>query len=235
MSKHDHNFATTRNPLIQAVVKGLYRFKKTSDAKAVLDGIRTQFTLAKQQPEEAKDRCVIIWIEGFKLSKSEKEEGYKGHYALVSYHKTEDKLFYTITSEKLDTDLKYHPKRNHVNERMPNWGHPILRAIKKGKVYADKQEAMIDLQKLQVQYPTTSVPGTNKLLLMIFSRKADAKNPVSKHVLDIVPNKEGEGFIIVEKKRNFQSPNQKSVARKIQSTDVPVGYFTQMLASKRKR
>ncbi len=93
---------------------------------------------------------------------------------------------------KLNVELARHPQQQRRKTSHPNWGHPILRLIEKGRRYDTLAEAERDLQLLHEEYPTTTIPLGNKLNIMVYSAKYG--NNVRKFVLEI--KSDGDGFMI---------------------------------------
>jgi hypothetical protein len=193
----EQHYANMANPHVSALVTGRYRFEHEGIAKQKMDYFRKSFTTARQEatadiPENKE--VLVLWIRDFAVTPEEIEEGYLGHYAFITPERMETGI-YTLACVKLDTELKYHPRRTRKKSRLPNWGHPILRAVKKGKHYKTLDGIQAELDALHIEYPETTIPGDNKLLLMIFDRQKDAKEPAQKYVITIVTDKEKGGYL----------------------------------------
>lgn len=222
------SYASIANKNIAAVVGRLFRFKTEQAAIEKLEFIKESFVISAQQEENPPKPCVIMWIKNFEVTENEKKAGRVGNFAFVTYEKMEDGL-YTLSATKIDKELKNHPSRKRQKQNCPNWGHPILRSVKKGKIYPSIEEVSAELQNLQMEYPETSIPGQNKLYIMIFSREGGARNPIQKYLLEI-KNEQGGGFKIDCKKNDYETrKNTKN------SSDNTAGHFTSMVALKRNR
>lgn len=190
MSKKTKNFATAAAPVIEAVMEQLLSLASEAQALEWLRVIEDGFVTSKHQlPTKDRRKSVILWVKDYEVSDEEKAKGYLGHFIAVSY-KPKDKRW-TLYPTKMLMDLKHHPQRAYKNDQKhPNWGHPILRAIKKSKPYKTLDAANAALNSLHEDFPTASIPTKSKLYLMIFSREDNPAKPVQKYVFEIraLPN-----------------------------------------------
>lgn len=187
-------YANTENMLIAAVIEGRYSFKSEPDAQEVLKSMRGKFVLSKMTPSDEKE-SLIIWIKGFEIEKGEKN--FTGNFASIFVEQKEDKKW-TLKAQKIPTELKHHPQRKYEKAQHPNWGHPLLRQIKKKKVHETVEPLQSMLQTLQEDYPKTSVPAAGKLYIMIYEKAQDKKKggAVNRYVLEIKAGEDGVGFFI---------------------------------------
>jgi hypothetical protein len=232
--KPKERYANAKNKHIAAVIGKLYRFESEAIAAEKLKSLGEYFTPARNQEENPPKPCLIMWIKDFAVTKAQKEKGFMGNYAFMTVEKREDDTLYTLSATKLDTELKYHPRRKRIAAKMPNPGHPILRAAQKGKTFATIEEAQAELEKLHLEYPQTTVPAQNKLYLMVFSRKDNPHMPVQKFVLEI-KNLQGGGFGLEYKKNEFKGRIAPAGAAQDKAEDMPMGHFTSMVALKRNK
>jgi hypothetical protein len=188
-----HRYANALSIEVAAAVNGLYKFNTEEQAARKLATIGHNFTLAREQAQTTLP-SITLWMREYELTEEEAAKGFLGNFGRLQVEEQDDGLF-TIHAHKIERALNLHPVRKRPATRTPNWGHPILRAIQKGTHYTTLEAAQDDLQKLQLEYPETTVPATNKLFLMIFSRRDDPKNPIQKYVLEI-NNLQGGGFVI---------------------------------------
>lgn len=191
--------ASLNNPTIAAIVEGGYRFANEEQALNQLNAVRDFFTISRQQQEGLKDGQIILWIKSYALTPEEKQGGYTGNFAIISVVKR-DKGKFSLEAVKLESELKYHPERRRPKHKHPNWGHPILRAIQKGRKFKAVEDAQAELTRLHEEFPECTIPLSTKLYLIIYSRKD--KPPVQKFVLEIQPSKEGDGMFFVDVQRN---------------------------------
>ncbi|MEM6455776.1 MAG: hypothetical protein AAF772_11825 [Acidobacteriota bacterium] len=176
--------ASMRHRVVNAACKGHLTFLTHEDAQDQLNFFR-RFELPSVQPDE--EHALKMWVAGFGITSDEAKEGYMGNFCTLRITGA-DKLGFRIKADKIDTALKYHPRRKRLKKDMPNWGHPALKKISTGKaVFETEEEAKTILENLRNEFPKTTVPRwpeLNELNLMIFSRKYQPKC-VKKFVLRI--------------------------------------------------
>ncbi len=226
-------YANAKNKHIAAAIQKLYRFETEDSAVDKLKNLAEHFTPAKNQEENPPKPCLIMWIKDFDIAKAEKERGYMGNYAFMTVEHLEDEKLYTISATKLETELKFHPRRKRMPAKMPNPGHPIIRSAQKGKTFDTIEEVQKELEKLHLEYPKTTVPAQNKLYLMVFSRKDNPQAPVQKYVLEI-NNLQGGGFQLEYKKNEFKR-RIGPASKENKQEEAPMGHFTSMVALKRNK
>ena len=217
-----------------AAINGLYRFEREKSAHAKLEAITLGCVLTKDQPEEG----VALWIRDFALTQAQEEAGYLGNFAVIRVVRMADEDgYYTLDVTAVDKELRYHPLRKRIAQRSPNWGHPLLRAVKAAKQYGTLEEVEALLQQLHLEYPETTVPAANKLYLMIFSREETPEKPLQKYVLEI-ENLQGGGFTIVARKNEYKAKPKVKRVGDVSTPGIsatPTGHFASMVALKRKR
>lgn len=209
-------YATTRHPNMHAVVTGKFRFQTMEQAVAKLQHLSQHFVVSKEQPEpqEGADYTPLrLWIRGFAVSKEEEDAGYRGHFAIVSVKKRKGgkgkKPSFYLHAEKDDAPLAKHPQKERPTQAYPDWGHPILRALKKDPVFDSITEANQFLDHFHETFPETSIPAQNKLYAMVYQKQLDeSATPVTKYVFEIVLGGETGGFRI-EMKENTQKKRKK--------------------------
>lgn len=236
-------YANVSNPHVNALVTGRYRFEHEGVAKQKMEFFRKSFIIAKQDATadipESKD-VLVMWIRDYAIASEELEQGFLGNYAFVTPEQMDNGI-YTLACIKLECELKHHPRRTRKKTTLPNWGHPILRSVKKGKHYPTLEAIQAECDALHIEYPQTTIPGNNSLYLMIFDRKDDPKEPAQKYVLNIVANKEKGGFNFEYKKNTFEGnlalPKESNVKKmqKDEVTQLTSGYFASMVTLKRKK
>lgn len=219
-------YATVKNPTIEAIVNGLFRFDDPAKAVERLHTLKQYFTIAKDQPEEPLQ--IRIWINGYDITEEEEKLGHMGNFAIVQCYEPEENKFGLI-AHKEEVELKFHPQRRRRISKHPNWGHPVLRLVKKGQTYDSIEEARAKLAQLHEEYPNISIPCTSKMYIIIYSR--DKKPPVQKYVLEIKANEENKFYIEAteNKYKRTKSPTQATK----ENTEA-VGSFTAKVLLKRK-
>ncbi|MDX1974399.1 MAG: hypothetical protein SFT92_01860 [Rickettsiales bacterium] len=233
-------YATANHPSIHAVVKSLYRFANKQQALERMESLKDHFVTSKHMAQGQPDETLIIWIRGFELKPTEADAGYKGHYALIAPREIENER-YTLTATKLESELNYHPQKARPKRRHPDWGHPILRDIKKKRIYFTMEEAMNELQRLHEEYPEVTIPGEHQLLAILFERKKGSKSPVTKYKFNIRALPDG-GFMIDPKenkrplvRKTTQRPPAPTAEGAEPGAQSQSGYFTAMVALKKRK
>ena len=199
IDKQRPRYATIQNPSVEAIVNGLYRLPDEAQAKKRLEQLRSYFTVSRESP----DNAVVLWIKGYDVTDEEDAKGYLGNYALVFIEKTADKKF-TLKTKKLESEPAYHPQRKRKRERHPNWGHPLMRQVKKARRFSTVDDARGVLMKLHEEYPEVTIPTLNKLYVMVYTRAPDEKATIQKFVLEIKPQKDG-GYLIDAQQNNYKA------------------------------
>jgi hypothetical protein len=239
MSEKSKRYASVNNPTINAVVHELYCLPTEELASEKLEQIRSHFIISTKQLNNATP-SVHLWIKGFDVKPEQEAQGVIGNFAVVSYKKTDDTaspkwlLYATI----LDTPAQSHPQRAQVMRDNPNWGHPVMRSIRKGKKYKTLEEAQSELNLLHTQFPRVSIPNMGKLFIMIYCADRPAKSRMVKHILKI--KLQPDASYTIECKENLpkemrpksdKKPNMPSVNSK-ESVE-PKGFFTASVALRR--
>lgn len=237
MQSSKKRIATAKHPTIEAVLNGMFRFEKAEQAIQRMSAIREFFVISKEQPEH--EAAIRLWIKGFSLTEDEEKEGYIGNFAIIRPRKVGDGK-YTLYAEKDTIPLKLHPQKLRPKRKHPDWGHPILRSIRKKTPFASVEEAQALLLKLHEEYPDVSIPVTGKLYIIIYTRTT--RPPVQKFVLEIMVADKG-GFYIECRENTFES-TQKAIAATEAGVAKPAdpafsgeapGYFASMVELKRSK
>jgi hypothetical protein len=219
MTKKVH--AGIYSPVMEAVLGEMFSFAEIKEAVMRLDHIRRTFVIAKEQPQ---DDQVLMWIKDYAITEEEKKEGYRGNFAVVSIAPLGENRF-TLKAEKQTLPLNQHPQKKRAPMSVPDWGHPLLRAIQKGYIYSTLEEAQKHLQNMHEQFPKVSIPGNNRLFTMIYRRPLDGKGPSVKKWILLIKAAQAGGFQI-EVKEN-QKPEKAPEKQK-------VGKFTAQVEIRKK-
>ena len=226
--------ATVRNPSVEAVVKQLLRLPDEATALRKIEQMRGHFVVSKQNIEESDTPHLMMWIKGFDVSDEELKKGFLGHFAIIAPKKLPDDRW-TLTPTKVELELGKHPQKKYQakKQRHPNWGHPILRKIKKGIDGVDLEDAVAYLMKLHEEYPEASIPGDMKLYLMIYAKAEKGDRPIKKYVFEVVQKE--IGYSVVYEENTYQA-EQEAKAPKAPELDKEVlGRFTAKAIMKKKR
>jgi hypothetical protein len=225
--------ATEKHPTIEAVINGLFRFEKKEQALARLEAIKNYFVISSKLPNDEDENVIKLWIRGYKIDEDEEKQGYLGNYAAIKISENDDR--FSLVAEKQRIALKYHPQRKRPKRKHPDWGHPALRIVKKGVIFDAIEDAQRILMQLHEEYPEVTIPNTNKLFIIIYSKALDNnRSPIQKFILEIKASREG-GFFIEYKQNNYQKkepvaakePEQEKTDKKTK------GRFTSMVELKR--
>lgn len=191
MDKEKLVIANTKSALIEAVITHSFRFADLTDAVAKIAFLKTHFiTTPHFVPDSPED--AVLWIKDYSLDAAEIEEGRTGNFAHVTWKQTPQGIF-TLTAQKLDVPLEKHPQRKTPNH--PDWGHYLLRNIRKGKHYVTLDEANNALRHMAETYPKACVLATNKLHVKVYKSKGENKNALEPMTLEVITAPEG-GFVI---------------------------------------
>jgi hypothetical protein len=225
--------ATMEDPTMEAIAGGHFRFATLQQAVSLLDRIGKQCIIASKQDriEADKPPTLRLWIRGYDLTEEEKKEGYRGHYARIAIERIEGGR-YRLVAEKMPVELKFHPQKERPKFQHPNWGHPILRCVLKNQKHATIEAARNELIRLHEEFPETTIPGTDKLHLMIFSRKTNP--PIQRITLRLAANADGTFRI-----EHFEQQKKKSApvpqAVNENTAENPAGKFTSLVSLQRKK
>lgn len=234
MKQKQKKAATTRNPSIEAVVKQLLRLPSEAEAVKKMNSLRKHFVVSKQHIEQSDTPNLMLWIKGFEVSKAELNDGFLGHFAVIAPKQLPDGRW-TLTATKLWLELAKHPQKKYQakKQRHPNWGHPVLRKIKKGVDGLSLEEGVGMLMKLHEEYPDASIPGELKLYLMIYKKADKGEKPITKWVFEMA--EQSEGIYRITYKTN--EPQEKPTAKKPTATtnNEVLGKFTAKAVMKKKR
>lgn len=205
-------YASVKNPTIEAILNENFRFSSPDQAKARLEGLRDTFITSRLPDDVDPDPSELkLWIRGYGLSGNMREKGYIGNYARFEIKRVETSKW-TLSPVLLSIDKKYHPQRRQPPRRHPNWGHPIMRDIKKCRVHKAVDTAQGELARLHELFPEVSIPLTNKMYIMVYQKTDDGEPPIKKWVLEIKATEDGKGFYIDNYPNTFQRDVREQVA-----------------------
>ncbi|MDG1286457.1 MAG: hypothetical protein P8P30_02710 [Rickettsiales bacterium] len=234
-------YASVKNPTIEAIISENFRFAEPDQAQTRLEALRETFITSRLPEDIDPDpKELKLWIRGYGLSANMREKGYIGNYARFEIKRAE-KGKWTLSPVLLSIDKKYHPQRRQPPSRHPNWGHPIMRDIKKNRVHTAVETAQNELARLHELFPEVSIPLTNKMYIMVYQKTDDGLPPIKKWVLEIKATDDGSGFYIDNYPNTYQADAREKAAGASGGTEPPkkqeaVGKFTSaaLLKSSRK-
>ncbi len=209
MSDADRKYATVQHPTIEALVHGLYKYINRKDAVSRMEGIRGNFVMSKDAPPSTKeDPIAVFWIKGYAVTEKEAADGFTGHFCRMEIA-TNSKGQFTLAASKVEVPLAKHPQKKRAQSTHPNWGHPVMRSIKKGKVYPTLEAAAGELELLHLEYPEVSIPGVNKLYLIIYEKREGVKQPTRKVALELVAKDAGFTILCKDNEKTDTKPASK--------------------------
>jgi len=241
---HSVNFMETKlsnkevaglnDPTIEAIVGGLFRFSRESQAVSLLQRLSKNFLISDDQEPVQPSGCptLKIWIHGFSVTESEQEKGFLGHFARLTIKKLDGGKV-TIVAEKISSSLSNHPMKKIPKRQNPNSGHRLVRAAARGKVYESIEQLRTEMLEMHEEFPETTIPGNDKILFMLYSRTSTP--PLRKVRLSIAPISSG-GYKL-ELADYIKKPNVTHTNEQVANApDAPkAGKFESMVKLQRKR
>jgi hypothetical protein len=222
------------DPTIEAIVGGLFRFSRESQAVSLLQRLSRNFLISDDQDPVPLNGCptLKLWIHGFSVTESEHEKGFIGHFARLKV-KTLDGGKVTIVAEKISSPLANHPMKKAPKRQNPNGGHRLVRAAMRGKIYDSLEQLRTELLEMHEEFPETTIPGNDKILFMLYSRTS--KPPLRKVRLSIVPVAAG-GYTL-ELADYVKKPTVLHTDKQVENAPVApkAGKFESMVKLQRKR
>lgn len=204
--------ANVKNPTIEAIAYELLRLPTEEQALERLNLLKDYFVISKKQLENLDKPTVLMWVRGYGVSEEEEKKGYVGHYMAISIKELRGGKF-TLSPTKILFDLKEHPQRQTIiTGKHPNFGHPVLRSVKNKRKFTTMQRAHNHLMRLHNDYPEVSIPGVNKLFIMIYSKEKPESSPIQKYKLEVKPAVDG-GFYIDCSLNEGRKPKEKNEKR----------------------
>ncbi len=204
MSTTTRKYATIKHPTIEALVGGHYKYKEHKQAVARFKSIAEYFVLSKEQPEKIDEPVVVFWIKGFDVTEKDEAAGFSGQFCEMRIKQLKNGIF-TLTATKIERPLAGHPQKKRPTSKHPNWGHPVMRAVKKKKKYDTIEAAQAELELLHLEYPEVSIPGQGKLYIIIYEKREGIARPTHKIALEIQLDKEDSKFYISSRDNEKQA------------------------------
>lgn len=220
-------YAHIDHPAISAILHELFRFHSEAEAAQQLAQMAEQFVISKKQPKAEKP-SLLLWIKGYELNGSDK--AVIGNYAIISCKEIDGRV--ALYATKQDVPGKEHPQRAQILRGTPNWGHPVMRAVRKKKVYESRGDVMANLASLHEDFPTVSTPTPDALYILVYCSERPANARMVKFKLTAEPCGEKSGFLIgckeINRKVTVPLPHK-------QPRENPKGKFSAKVAASRGR
>ena len=192
------NYASINNTIVEALLNGTFKFPNRENGRKFLQKLREKFIMAKSHEELLQQDKLKFWIKGYKITAEEQGNGALGNFCIVSLYDMPDGTC-RVQAEKEVIDIGLHPSRKRKAARMPNYGHPALRLAKKGTEFDKFVQVAEILLDLHNEFPDTTIPGKERLDLMVYSR--DGKNkPKTDKVRLAIKEKDGKFTLAIEEK-----------------------------------
>lgn len=224
MASITRKYATIHHPTIAALVGGHYRYKEKAQALTRFKNIAEHFVLSREQPQSSKDHPVVVfWIKGFALGEADDAAGFIGHFARMEITTLPNGLF-SLSAAKVERELSTHPQKKRPTSKHPNWGHPVMRAIKRAKPYKSIEDAQSELDLLHLEFPEVSIPGPGKLYIIVYEKREGIKRPTHKMAIEIEVRHEG-GFVLVARDNEKKPTAATDQLREAPDENGPEGYF----------
>ncbi len=181
-------------PILNSESNFVYQYDKKSFAIQRLQDIRRKYIISKEN-EELEEDNLLLWIKGYEITEKEELEGYLGNFCIVSL--VESKEGFSFKAEKIKKPLSNHPQKKRKNNLHPNWGHPILRKIRKQHFFYGESEARLQLNKLLNEYPKSAIPAGNRLYIFVWNREylEGGSKPFKKFIFEVVEKENGKYII----------------------------------------
>lgn len=243
MADKQRKYATAKHPTIEALIHGLYKYRERAQAVQRFTNIVNHFVLSKEQPESTPEEpAALLWIKGFAVTPEEEALGYTGHFCEMRIGRG-DKGVFTLIAKRIDKPITQHPQKKRLKSKHPNWGHPVMRAVKKSKRYETLEAASAELDLLHQEFPDVSIPGQAKLYIIVYEKREGISRPTHKIALEIKTHTDG-GYIITardnekqDKPKTVHAPGTTATAGSGETSAAPAqqGYFTSMVALRKKK
>lgn len=153
--------------LVDAALSARYRLPNKAEGSAKLKQLARYFS-----HESLTDDTLTLWVRGFALTPEQEKARFMGNFAALRLQPINPDDRWTIAAEKLERPIAAHPQKARLKLHHPNWAHPIMASIRKKKLYDDINDARAALDKLHHEFPTVSIPGPDKLAILVYSKSA---------------------------------------------------------------
>lgn len=203
----DRKIACTFNPIFEKIINGTAIFETKEEAENEVERLKGIYAFSKKLSKNGQE---ILWIRGYEISAEEEKEGYFGHFAEIHLGEKADGKF-ILEARKKNIELNSHPQRKRVIRRNPDWGHPALRSIKKGKLFNSKDEILAVFQQIATEYPETASIKDESLSCLVYSKKE--KPFIKKYIFNI------SDALTIKNDDNLDNNNQKEQSETPQNNE----------------
>ncbi|MDX2073878.1 MAG: hypothetical protein SFX19_05885 [Alphaproteobacteria bacterium] len=229
VKKDEKHYAYFEHETVQAMLHSLFRFQTAMQAQLISNRFADQVILAPKMSDHKDRRSIFLWVRDLDVTPEQRSLGYVGNYAKISLIQLPNKKW-TLSMTRVDVPLVKHPVKLRVGKRFPNTGHPLIRGIERGKTYDNMQQAAEALMAMHEEFPEISVPGVNRLRIMMYKKSEKGKSPVQRVELSVV-RRDDERYIIDMK---ILGRKQEAAEQAIEPTPSPQAETTKRPGAKRR-
>lgn len=151
--------ASVTHSLIINLLSGAYQNLTKTYSQEILEQFRSDLVCSKAEEFEnfISESSAVLWVRGYEITSTEKEEGRVGNFILIGIERQNDE--YYINHEKIPSTIGKHPqkKRNFENKPSPDEGFETIRFAIKHKQFKSLQDAMLSLNTLCTTFPKTTI------------------------------------------------------------------------------
>ncbi len=208
-TKDDKHYAYFEHETVQAMLHSLFRFQTAMQAQLVSNRFADQVILAPKMSDPRDRKAIILWVRDLDVTDEQRKLGYLGNYGKISLLQLPNGKW-TLSMVRIDVPLVKHPLKIKVARRYPNTGHPVLRAAERSKPYPTMQAASDALMQMHEEYPEVSVPGVNRLRIMMYRKVGKGERPVQRVELSVTKRDEGVYLITMKVLGSERRPTTQS-------------------------
>jgi hypothetical protein len=196
-------YAVVTHPIIQAVLGEHFRFDSEAWVESRVAQIRRLFAHDESHEDTMSVR---LWIRGLALTEEQEKEGYQGHFAMIRAKKLNPQEW-TLSAHLESVELADHPQKASPRRKHPNWAHPVMVGIRKGRTWETVEDAREQLDKLHREYQDVSIPTSeDKLLIIVYSKSALRDMPIQRLALEIVETEDNRFKIDYKERASKKRP-----------------------------
>jgi len=177
-----------------------YVFASRETANRKIEQLKSRYTYEDTKIKQPEN--IVIWIEGYDISVSDKIKGIIGNFVEVSVLETEEKgttLFTLLAQKVIRKQAEIYPKGVEMKFNFPNRNHRFLKEISTGKTYDNEVQPRSRLLNLHIEFPIATIPvNQDKLLLSVYDKKSHSRfnpSPLTKIILEVNETEKGMYYI----------------------------------------
>lgn len=193
MKKNKKGYASVKYYDIKKLLfpnkKYRYLFPNKDSAIKQLDSFRKKYIVSREEEDvEPVIDELKFWVQGLvnKNPSPNRKALPKGEYIHITLFKRQGEKHFEFRYEILDISPLRHPKRGFTIKANPNWGFPILRDFKKGKIYNSLEKPWHEFSRLEEYFPSSAKRGDVNTLYLIVAEKVEGTLSFTKYIFKIV-------------------------------------------------